>query len=409
MKILVVTPHYLPDGGPGAPLYAMLCEALVLRGHQVTVVSAVPHYPSGRVLPEYLGWRFRCTDENGVHVMRVPIPSLDRSRLLHRLFQLMIFQLGATRVTLSEQYDVILLSNPSLSTGIPLATASILRRRPVVYSIHDVYPNVGVTLGVFRHPAVIKSVGAWERFSLNRAKKVRILSESFLPGVKALGVPDEKIELIYDWVDTRLVHPLPRDNEFAREFNLVDKFVVLYAGNIGLSQGLEHVLTAAEKLAAQTDLYFVFIGDGAGKALLIQDAHSRKLNKVMFLPFQPRPRLPEVLAVADVSLVPLSHGIATQSLPSKIFSILASGRPVIASVDAASDTANLILRSQGGICISPEDPDALANAILKLKADPRERENLGLNGRKFAERYHSPLIAAEKFERLFLQTITLKK
>ena len=145
--MLVVTPHYLPDGGPSAPLYAMLCEALAQRGHQVTVVAALPHYPSGRVPSEYRSWTTRRAVENGVQVIRVPVPSVDRSRMLGRLVQFMIFQLGAARVTLCEQYDVVLLSNPALSTGIPLATASVLRRRPVVYSIHDVYPNVGVALG----------------------------------------------------------------------------------------------------------------------------------------------------------------------------------------------------------------------------------------------------------------------
>lgn len=406
MRLLVVTPHYLPDGGPSAPLFAMLCEALSQRGHQVIVVAAVPHYPSGRVPAEYQGWRVRRTVENGVRVIRVPVPSVDRSRLFRRLWQFLIFQLGAARVTLSEQYDIVLLSNPALSTGIPLAAASVLRRRPVVYSIHDVYPNVGVALGVFRHRGVIAAVGAWERFSLKRARKVRILAESFLPGVRALGVPDDKVELIYDWVDTRLVRPLPRDNEFAQEHGLVDKFVVLYAGNIGLSQGLEHVLTVAERLAAQTDIYFVLVGDGAGKARLVRDAQARQLANVIFLPFQPRSRLPQVLATADVSLVPLQQGIGAQSLPSKSFSILASGRPILASVDEDSDLARLVQRSEAGLCVPPENPVRLAEALMKLHGDAELCARLGHNGRVYAERYHSPESAAERFEQLLIAAVT---
>jgi colanic acid biosynthesis glycosyl transferase WcaI len=402
MKILVVTPHYLPDGGPSAPLFAMLCEALVQRGHQVIVVAAVPHYPSGQVPPEYQGRRIKHTVENGVQVIRVPVPSVNRSRMLHRLLQFMVFQLGAAYVTLSEQYDIVLLSNPALSTGIPLATASVLRRRPVVYSIHDVYPNVGVALGVFRHRWVIAAVGAWERFSLKQSKKVRILSESFLPGIRALGVCDDKVELIYDWVDTQLVRPLSRNNDFAQEHHLVDKFVVLYAGNIGLSQGLEHVLTVAERLVAQVDICFVLVGDGTGKARLVQDAQSRNLANVMFLPFQPRSRLPEVLATADVSLVPLQHGIGAQSLPSKSFSILASGRPLIASVDENSDLALLVQRSEAGICVPPGDPMQLADALMRLRNDTELCALLGHNGRIYAERYHSPERAAEHFERLLI-------
>ena len=258
----------------------------------------------------------------------------------------------------------------------------------------------GESLGVFRNRGVVAAVGAWERFCLKRAKKVRILAESFLPGVRALGVPDDKVELIYDWVDTELVRPLPRDNAFAREHDLADKFVVLYAGNTGLSQGLEHVLTVAERLAAQADICFVFVGDGSGKTRLVQDAQSRHLANVMFLPFQPRSRLPEVLATADVSLVPLQHGIGSQSLPSKSFSILASGRPIIASVDEDSDLARLVQRSEAGLCVPPEDPQRLAEAVMRLHGDAELRVRLGENGRIYAERYHSPESAAEHFEQL---------
>lgn len=383
----------------------MLCEALQKRGHQVVVVAAVPHYPSGRVSAVYGGWRVRRTTENGVQVIRVPVPSVNRSQLLHRLWQFVVFQLGAARVTLSEKYDVVLLSNPALSTGIPLATASLLCRRPVVYSIHDVYPNVGVALGVFRNRGIIAVVGAWERFSLRRATKVRILAESFFPGVRALGVPDDKIELIHDWVDTQLVCPLPRDNGFAREHSLVEKFVVLYAGNIGLSQGLEHVLTVAGRLAAHADICFVLVGDGAGKARLVADARSRQLGNVLFLPFQPRSRLPEVLATADVSLVPLQHGIGAQSLPSKSFSILASGRPLIASVDAHSDMTTLVEQSGAGLRVPPEDPESLGEAILALRKDAALRERMGKSGRSYALRFHSPESAAERFERLLLAAV----
>jgi colanic acid biosynthesis glycosyl transferase WcaI len=401
MQILIVTPHYLPDGGPSAPLYAMLCEALVQRGHQVTAVAAVPHYPSGQVLPEYRGWRATRIVENGVEVIRLPVPSVDRSKMLARLLQFAVFQLGAAGVTLFSHCDVVLLSNPALSTGMPLAIASLLRTRPVVYSIHDVYPNVGIALGVFRQRWVVALVEACERFSLTRASIVRILSESFAPSLTALGVPASKLVMIYDWVDTDLIKPLARDNDFAREHGLLDRFVVLYAGNIGLSQGLEYVVAAAERLAGQPDVRFVFVGDGAGHSRLVSLAAERNLTNVQFLPFQPRARLPEVLATADVSLVTLKKGIGLASLPSKSFSIFASGRPLVASVDLASDTARLVQRSGAGLCVPPEDDERLAQAISTLRQDASLRDTFGKNGRAFALEHHSPQSAAIRFEHLF--------
>jgi colanic acid biosynthesis glycosyl transferase WcaI len=204
-------------------------------------------------------------------------------------------------------------------------------------------------------------------------------------------------------VDTDFIKPIPRDNAFSQELHLSNTFIVLYAGNLGLSQGLEHVLTAAEQLADHRDIKFVFVGDGSGREHLVAEAERRRLANVQFLPFQPRSRLPEVLATADISLVVLRRGIGSGSLPSKLFSILASGRPILASVDEGCETWELVERAQAGICVPPEDPIELAKAILNFKKDDCFRERLGLNGRAWAERYHSPQSAAEQFEKLLIE------
>jgi colanic acid biosynthesis glycosyl transferase WcaI len=213
--------------------------------------------------------------------------------------------------------------------------------------------------------------------------------------------------LVYDWVDTDLIRPIARDNTFAQKHNLINKFVVLYAGNLGLSQGLELILSTAEQLADHGDLCFVFVGDGAGRNHLVAQAERRRLANVRFLPFQPRDRLPEVLTSSDVSLVILRQGIGKDSLPSKIFSAMASGRPLIISVDKGSDTWKLVNKAEAGIWVPPENPSKLAKAILTLKHDRNLRELLGRNGRIWAERYHSPKSAAKKFEKLLLRAISI--
>jgi len=409
MRVLMIVPYYAPDLGPSAPLFTMLSAGLAHRGHQVTVITTVPHYPSGQVPAEFRGrWIWR-SSENGVEVVRVAVPSVKRANLAQRMLQFVCYQFGATWAGLGQRYDAALVTNPALWVWLPFTWLVVLRRKPAVFSVHDVYPDVGVTLGIFRHRLVIAAVASLERFCLNHATVVRILSDSFRPGLHALGVSDAKMALVYDWVDTDLIHPLPRDNAFAQEHNLTDRFVVLYAGNLGLSQGLEHVLTAAELLADHHDLHFVLVGDGAGRRQLMAQAEQRRLANVQFLPFQPRARLPEVLATADVSLVTLRRGIGTGSLPSKTFSILASGRPVLASVDEGSETWNLVKRAEAGLCMPPENPSHLAEAILTLKRDHELCERLGRNGRVWAEHYHSPQSAAEQFEKLLLAAVTSRR
>jgi colanic acid biosynthesis glycosyl transferase WcaI len=337
--------------------------------------------------------------------VRVPIPSILRKSLPLRLLQFICFQMGATLAGLSKSYDVLLVGNPALETWLPFAVLGPARHKPVIFSVHDVYPDVGIKLGIFRHKAVINAITIMERFCLNSSRYVRVLSDSFIEPLVSLGISQDKINLIYDWVDTELIKPLPKDNSFARENQLIGSFVVLYAGNIGLSQGLEHILTAAESLKIHEEIEFVFVGDGAGLKPLKERTAQRNLGNVRFLPFQPRSRLPEVLATADVSLITLKKGLGTASLPSKSFSILASGRPILASVDEGSDTWNLVKRSGAGICVLPEDPIAMGAAILNFKKDSSLCKYFGEKGRAYALRYHSPQAAAEKFEQLLLSAL----
>lgn len=407
MRVLVLEPYYEPDGGPAAPLFTMLCQELARRGHQVTVLTAVPHYPSGSVPTEYRGMKVRYSRENDVQVIRLPLPSVNRSKLPQRLLQFIAYQINALIYGWNIKCDVFITITPSLEVWIPFTYFTRLRRIPAVYSVHDVYPDTGIQLGIFRHGPVIRFVTALERSCATRAAIVRVLSQSFIPGVERLGVQRERIRLIYDWVDTDLISPLPKVNRFAIEHGLDNKFVVLYAGNIGFSQGLENLLEAAHLLANEP-IHFVIVGEGAAKTNLLAAAAAYGLQNVTFLPFQPRTRLPEVLATADISLVILRRGMGFNSLPSKTLSILASGRPMIVSIDPGSDTWDLVERSQSGICVPPEDAKRLADAIRVLWKDAGLREQMGENGRCYALKYHSPQSAAVQFEELFFELVKSK-
>lgn len=409
MRIVIFGGHYEPDLGPSAPIYTMLCEHLARLGHQVTMVTMVPHYPSGQVPHAYRGRFLWKSTENGVEVIRVWLPSLDRSKLLYRFLQFIVYQLGIIASMLGKPYDVVYAGGAAITVWMSFAALVVLPRKPAIYAVYDVYPHVGVRLGIFRHRPVIAAVAALEKLCLHNATLVRIISESFRPDLRELGVADEKMAMVYDWVDTDLVRPLPRNNTFSHEFGLDGKCVVMYAGNIGLSQGLENVLDAAGMLADHPDLLFVFVGDGASREKLAAEIERRQLRNVRLIPFQPRERLPYVLASADISLVSLRHGVGRGSLPSKTYSILASGRPVIASVDAGSEAWRLIERADAGICIHPEDPRALSQAVLKLKDAPALREQLGQNGRAWAEKVHSPQAGARAIEQLLETVIAMKK
>ena len=400
MRILLLTPYYAPDLGPSAALYTMLCEDLVKLGHQVSVICAVPHYPSGRVAVEFAGRWIEREQHAGVQVTRVRVPSVDRSRLGLRLLSFVCYQMLAAAAGCFQKCDVVIASNPAFEIALPLFLLGFLRARPVVYSVHELYPDVGAAAGIFHHRPVIRLVDGLERYCAQRAARVRVLSESYARALEARGIAPDKLIVIGDWLDTEFLQPLPRQNAFARRTGLEGCFVVLYAGNLGPTQGLEFVLEAAERLTAQTDIRFVLVGEGTAKAGLEDLAQSMGLANVTFLPFQPRELLPEVLATADVSLLSLRQGLGAGSVPSKLHSILGSGRPVIAAVDADSETARLVGEARCGRVTAPGDAAALFRAVLELHGNEEGRQHMGENGRQFVVRFHSRQRAAESFEDL---------
>ncbi len=408
MRILFIAPHYAPDLGPSAPLFVLLAEDLAQRGHAVTVVTTVPHYPSGQVSPGYRGFKNFHSVENGVEVIRVALPSVKRANLVYRLAQFLCYQLRATLAILTRSYDVALVANPCLWVWLPFWWAVAVRRKPGVYSVYDVYPDVGIALGIFRHRLVIRAVAALEGYCLRRAQAVHVLADSFRPGLRALGVADAKMKTIPVWVDTRFIRPLPRQNAFSQAHGLDTAFTLLYAGNMGYSQGLEDLIEAARQMQAEPDVRFVLVGDGASREKLVQMAARYALKNVIFLPFQPRAGLPEMMASADAAFVGLRKEVGNDSLPSKIFSILASGRPILASVDEASEAGRLICQAEAGICLPPGDPARIVEAVRRLKAERSLGETLGQNGRRWAEAHHSPASAAENFEALLRQAMQIK-
>jgi colanic acid biosynthesis glycosyl transferase WcaI len=405
MKILIITPFYSPDNGPSAPLFTLLSEGLVKKGHQVSVIAAVPHYPTGRVALDFKKKGNLTSIENGVEITRVRVPSLDRNNFIHRIIQLICYQFWATIKSFTKKCDVVLITNPALETWLPTIWHSVIRKKTLVFSVFDVYPDVGIKLGIFKNKWIINLVSLLERSCLKPAAAVQIISDSFRESLSQLGVPDSKIKLIPIWVDDQLIQPLPKANRFSKEFGLTDKFIILYAGNIGLSQGLDSVLQAARLLEKEQDIQFIFVGDGTAKADLQAKAEKQELRNVQFIPFQPRESLPEVLASADISLISLKRQIGEDSLPSKTYSALASGRPIIASVDEDSELAKLIEQADAGITIPVENADALADAITTLKKDEELCIQFSENGRRYIEQHHSVSHAVDNFTTLFTQII----
>ncbi len=405
MNLLILCPHYAPDVAPTGEVMTAIAEALADRGHQLHIVTSLPWYREHAVEPEWRGRLWRTETQPWGRITRLhPFPT-DKTNIPARAVAFGGFTGMATIAALCTRTrpDAVMVMSPPLPLGVAGWLAAATRRAPFVFNIQDVFPDVAVELGAITDRRVIAVASALERFLYRRADAVTVLSDDLRDNVaaKLRGRRPERVHVIPNFVDTERISPTDRMNDYRREHGLGDATVVMYAGNVGMSQSLDLVVEAARRHRDRADVRFVINGGGAALEPLRRSAEG--LDNLTFVPMQPRERLPEVLAAADLHLVPLKRGLARSSVPSKLYSILAAGRPVLASVDAGTEVAETVAAAGAGVSVPPEDIDAFCTALDGLLDDPARRAELGRSGRAFVEDWVSPAAVGLAYEQLFEQ------
>jgi colanic acid biosynthesis glycosyl transferase WcaI len=299
--------------------------------------------------------------------------------------------------------DGVLAMSPPLTLGLTGYAMRLARGGPLVFNIQDVFPDVAVELGAIRNPKVISIFQKIEKLSYNRADAVTVLSDDLRQNVVA-KVGDRnaaKVRVIPNFVDTEAIKPLDRMTAYRTELGIGDEIVVLYAGNVGLSQSLDLVVGAARSLVDDSSVVFLINGGGSGLETIRTAAAG--LPNVRFAPYQPRERLAEVLATGDIHVVPLRRGLARSSVPSKTYSILAAGRPVLASVDSGTEVERLVHAASAGIAVPPDNPEAFLGGLRRLIADRDGRAAMGERGRSYVESWASPAAVGQAYHDLFAE------
>lgn len=408
MRILLLIIQYPPDSNPTGRLMAQLADGLRAAGNTVDVITALPHYEQFRIWPEYRGKLAVRERAARADVLRLWVYASGRKqRMLHRLLSYLSFNALATigGLLARRSYDVILAPNGSFFTGIAASIIGLLRRTPFIYNVQDLYPEVPVQAGQLSNRHAIAGLAHLERLMYRRAARVSVIAPSFRANLLAKGVPSEKLALIPNFVDTTFIRPLSRQNPFSVAQGLDGRFVVSYAGNLGYVYDLETLLEVARRLADRPDFLFLIIGEGVSKVDLERKAKALGLSNLRFLPFQPIESLPWLRAASDVQLSLHRPGTSGYSLPSKIYEIMASERPLLASADAESDVAELVRRSECGICVEPGNADQLAAALLSLYNNPTLRTTMGQRGRQYAEQHLSPQVVVNQYQQLLEQVV----
>jgi putative colanic acid biosynthesis glycosyltransferase WcaI len=407
MQILIYSYNYYPEPIGIAPLMTELAEGLVKQGHQVRVVTGMPNYPQRQIYNGYRGKLYLTEEKNGVIIQRSYLRIKSKPNLLDRLLLELSFVLTSLLQALAgERPDVILLTVPPLLISLPATLLGWLYNCPVILNVQDILPEAAVRVGLIKNKLMIFVLQALEKFVYRTVHTISVIADGFVDNLVNKGVPANKIVCIPNWVNVNFIRPLSKiNNAWKSAHQLDDKFVVMYSGNIALTQGLETVIEAAVQLRHIKEIAFVIAGESTALKRLQKYCLACGADNVLLLPLQPREQLPEMLAAADVGLIVQKHNVISFNMPSKIPLLLASGRPIVASVPAVGTAAKAIRQSGGGIVVKPESADALAVAIQDLYKHPETAAQLGRAGRKFAVENYSFEQALVRYEKLFSDAI----
>jgi colanic acid biosynthesis glycosyl transferase WcaI len=384
VKLLFVNQHYPPDAGATGRLLAQLSEELARAGHEITVLTGCPTYDEAKD-----AYAPREETRNGVRVIRVPL--LPRwkgpaGRALHYLsFAIAVLARG---LFLPRPEGLLALSTTPMFGGIASLAVARAKRCPFFYGVQDVYPEIAVALGMLKSRPLQWMARVLETRAWRGAARVILIGQDLCAIARSRGVDSSRIVVIPNWADARQIEPL-ENSPFREELGIADdEFVVEYAGNFGRSQDLVAILEAARGVERETTrpVRFLLVGGGA-----LADEVTRLaqlVRGVTVVPFQPEKRISEVLSAADLSLVPLKRGLSRFCVPSKVYSILASGRPVGAIVDRESDVARIVEESDCGY-------------------HPERAARQGRQGRIYGEAAGSLQRALREYETVFREVIEL--
>jgi len=405
LRLVVLCPHFAPDLAPTGVVMTRIVTELAARGHKLHVVTSLPWYRNHAIEQGWGGRLWRTEKTEWGSIIRVhPFPGKSKSNLLRRALGFIAFSyaVGIRSVHadgLPFKVDGVLAMSPPLTLGLTGWCTKIIRRAPLVFNIQDVFPDAAIQTGAISNKKIIAAAKWLERVSYQRSDAVVLLSQDLRTNIanKIDAKHHHRLHVIPNFVDTVAITPQDRMTNYRNELGIGDQLVVMYAGNVGFSQSLNLVVEAAAKFP---EVAFVVNGDGAARKKLQEDC--AELANVYFGDYQPIERLSEVLATGDIHLVPLRTGLASVSVPSKSYSILAAGRPMLAAIDLNTEIPNMLQQSGAGVAVEPDNSPAFIEALARLVSNRNQLHEMGANGRKWVETHASPASVAAQYEAIFL-------
>lgn len=372
MRILFLSDNFPPEVNAPASRTFEHCREWVRAGHEVTVVTGAPNYPKGELLGDYRNYPWQWEEMEGTRVLRVFTYITANEGFVRRTLDYLSFMVTSFLAGLFvRRPDVIVGTSPQFFTVCSAWMLSVFRRRPFVFELRDLWPESIKVVGAMKHPYWLACLEKLEYFLYRKAALIISVTRSFRETLVDKGVDGARIKVVTNGVDLERYRPRSKDTELVRELGLEGKFVLGYIGTHGLAHSLETLLDAAARFQdhdKDESCVFLFLGDGAKKRSLVEEAKKRRLQNVVFVESVPKDEVVKYWALLDASIIHLKKSPLFESvIPSKLFESMAMGVPVLHGV--SGESAEIVAAEQVGIPFPPENADALYRAISRLKDD----------------------------------------
>jgi len=386
VHVLFLTDNFPPEVNAPASRTFEHCREWVKAGHRVTVITCAPNFPKGKVFDGYRNKLWQRETMEGIEVVRVWSYITANEGFVRRILDYQSYMVSAIIASLFvRKVDVIVGTSPQFFTACAAYVASLLKFRPYIFELRDLWPESIKAVGAMKNERAIALLESLELFLYRKAARVISVTNSFKDNLVSRGIDGSKIEVVTNGVDLSQFKPRSKDPALERQLGLEGKFVVGYIGTHGLAHALETVLDAAERLRG-TDVVFLLLGDGARKQAHREDAARRGLDNVVFIDTVPKAEVPRYWSILDVSLIHLQKTeLFTTVIPSKLFESMGMGLPVLHGVEGES--ARIVRDENAGIPFEPENADALVAALRRLKENPAELAQFKASCLKGAQNY----------------------
>jgi colanic acid biosynthesis glycosyl transferase WcaI len=407
LRLVVLCPHFAPDMAPTGVVMTRIVHELAALGHELHVVTSLPWYREHAIETGWGGRLWRVEKTAWGSITRVhPFPGKTKRNLLRRALGFVLFSavVGIRSLVAGgfpRRIDGVLAMSPPLTLGLTGWFTKLFRGGMLVFNIQDIFPDAAAQTGAITNKQILRAARWLERISYERSGAVVLLSEDLKQNVatKLSTEFHNRLHVIPNFVDTSAIVPGDRMTSYRRDLGIDDRVIVMYAGNVGFSQSLELVLAAARSMP---HIAFVINGDGAARKSLQEEVKATDIDNVYFADYQPIERLSEVLASGDIHVVPLKTGLASVSVPSKMYSILSAGRPVVAAIDAGTEIPRTLAESGAGTAVAPDNEAEFISALQILISDGAKRVAMGVLGRTWVEHHASAGAVAKRYEAIYL-------